>query len=140
MAKRGGSKVAAAAKSEVPTLADVLDTMAYHVGNMMTARPGETVADLTEISFGCGLGGYGEGCPTVILQGTIRSAGGADAWGPWAQVTLNGKALGNRHGGQKEIARAYAPVVAWVAAYHAKREAAALVASVDGPTIAKAAS
>lgn len=137
--KRGATK--ATKTVEVPSLAEVLGLLAGHVANVMTAEPGATVADLPAISFGCGLGGYaGTDCPLVILQGTITAArpgfdGGA--WGPWAQVVLNGEACGNRHGATRAISKAYAPVVAWVVAYHAAKEAAELVAATPGPQLAK---
>lgn len=140
--KRGATKSNPA--PSVPSLAEVLDLMAYHVASVMTAQPGPSVADLPAISFGCGLGGWeGTDCPFVMMQGTITAVTGAfakdgGAWGPWAQVVLNGRSVGNRHGGYKAIAAAYAPVIAWVAAYHARAAVADLVASTDGPAIAKA--
>lgn len=141
--KRGATKSNTPAPV-VPSLAEVLDLMAYHVAEIMTARPGPTVADLPAISFGCGLGGWeGTDCPFVMVQGTITAATEAfakdgGAWGAWAQVVLNGRAVGNRHGGYKAIAAAYAPVIAWVAAYHARAAVAALVADTAGPAVAKA--
>ncbi len=132
------TKRAATKTSTVPSLADLLDTIGYHVATVMTHAPGPTVMHLEAISFGCGVGGFeGTDCPLVILEGSIRAASGSDPWGAWAQVTIGGERVGNRHGGYKAIMKAYAPVVAWVAAYHA----AAVVepaAATAGPSLAKA--
>lgn len=128
----------------VPSLEEALGLLAGHVKSVMTAQPGRSVSFLTEVYFGCGLGGWeGTGCPSVLLEGKIEAATGACAadggpWGEWAQVTLNGQSCGNRHGAARAIAEAYAPVIAWVAAYHAARATAAIVASSDKPAIAKA--
>ncbi len=138
--KRGATKSNPA--PVVPSLADVLATLAGHVENIMTVRPGPGVERST-ITIGCGLGGYpGTDAPFVLLEGTLTAASGTFAkdggeWGIWAQVTLNGENHGNRHGGSKAIAAAYAPVIAWVAAYHARAAIAAVVAETAGPAIAK---
>lgn len=144
------AKAAGTAKAEpwVPTLAEVLETMAGHVAHMMTRRPGESMSHLRTVEVGCGIGGYeGTDCPLVILSGTITAVDDSDGrevdaggpWGEWAQVELNGRKLGNRWGAKAEIARAYAPVIAWVAAYHARKAAAELVAGTPRPELARAA-
>lgn len=133
------------AKSDVwvPTLAQLLGTIAGHVAHIMTYAPGRTVSDLRTVRLGCGVGGFpGTDCPLVIVDGTItRVADDSDggAWGDWAQVVFDGRSVGNRYGAVRAYTEAVAPVVAWVAAYWAAKAAAA-VAAANGPAVAKAAS
>jgi len=116
------AKVAAAC---VPSLEDVLSTLAFHVSGLMTDRPGEGVKR-SSVGVGFGLGGYkGTDCPCVFVEGHITAAcpvgdSKEDPWGGWAQVTLDGRLRGNRSGGREYLMKAYAPVIAWVAAYHAR--------------------
>jgi hypothetical protein len=112
------------APSEVPTLEHVLSTLAFHVAGIMSdASTGERVRT------GFGLGGFGE-CPLVHVDCEIRPSGSdsirGGQWGVWAQVWLapHGQPLqcfGNRCGGREELVRLYGPVIAWVAAYHARK-------------------
>ena len=129
--KSAMKKTTAPAKLSVPSVESELETMAYHFSEIMAQRTPAHGGDTMD--FGCGLGGYGEGCPTVVITGKIRRDA-QDGWGAWAQVTLNGKACGNRSGARAEIARLYAPVIAWVASYWATAPAA----PVSAPQLAVA--
>lgn len=123
----------------VPTLEEALDTFGYHVGCLMTDKPVRPDAPYCERAmFGLGMGGWSEGCPYVHVDVVIRPASQAGEkdggpWGGWAQVSLDGRCFGNRHGGYKEYARLCAPVIAWVAAYWAAK-----ALEPTGPAIAAA--
>jgi hypothetical protein len=118
------------AKNEVPSLAHVLGTLAYHVTCIMTGRPSRTDPPYSERDqFGLGLGAYGEGCPLVRFDVEIRPSD-ENPWGPWAQVHLapivdgvRGRleCHGNRSGGREAYVNACAPVIQWVADYWAAK-------------------
>jgi len=127
--------------SLVPSLAHVLETMAYHIRSLATECPVRTDAPYSQrVRFGCGLGGYGPGCPTAHVNLQIVPCTGGEVhggpWGVWAQVTMrNGLGTldgqegdliysGNRCGAEAALTRHYAPVIAWVAAYWAEQSKA----------------
>ncbi len=106
----------------VPTLEDVLGIMTYHVEHLATCRPGPTSTS-TSYEFSAGIGGWeGSGCPLVIFSATIHPTSGDEPWGVWARCEVEGQIIGNRCAARAALARVYAPVIAWVAAYHAARE------------------
>ena len=122
----------------IPTLAEVLDTFAYHVESIATSKPTRTDAPYKDRDrFGLGLGGYAPDCPRVAVDVELRPSIGAEPWGVWAGVYIRPmrsddrdeedrqgfKHCGNRCGGRKEYAALCAPVLAWVAAYHAGKGA-----------------
>ena len=115
--------------SDVPTLASALATFAYHVACLKAERPSRADAPYCErLRFGMGLGWFAAsepGCPSVLVEVEIRPAGGDDAWGPWAQVSFDGRSYGNRSGAIEEYARRAAPYLAWIAAYWAREQARA---------------
>lgn len=127
---KGLKKTTATTRPVVPSLEQVLDTMAFHIGELMTHAPGETVSDRTSIDFTAGIGGWeGTGCPLVIVTITMHRDASADPWGKWVRCELpDGTVLGNRCAARKHLAAAYAPVIAWVAAHHARAAAAEPVA------------
>lgn len=106
-----------------PTLARALETLAYHMGEIMTYRPGPGV-NVSEVTTGFGLGGYG-GCPLALVRFTIKAMAGADPWGPGAGVYVDGVCIGSRAAGRNALAAAYTPIIAWIAAREAAPTAAA---------------
>lgn len=113
----------------VPSLATVLSTLAGHVASIHTEVPRRTDAPYCDrVRGGCGLGGYTEGCPFVVVDWMITPSGHEGAqWDVWAQVTFTHsdgtvESCGNRYGGASRYAELCAPVVAWVADYWRKRK------------------
>jgi hypothetical protein len=133
---------------QVPTLEHVLSTLAFQVSEIMTAKPSRTDAPYSDrVRFGSGLGGYGEGCPTVLVEVVIKptSTEGwsreevekVDSWDVWAQVYTrpmttkvdeepnvydgSWSAHGNRCGGREAYVKMCAPVIQWVANYWANK-------------------
>jgi hypothetical protein len=124
-----------------PPLADVLVTFANHVSTLMTEKPSRTDAPYcNRARVGLCLGGWSDDAPRAWIDVEIRPSENADPenpWGVWAQVWIRTEwrdddrheedrkgfqCFGNRHGGAKEYARLCAPVIAYVAAYHAGTE------------------
>jgi hypothetical protein len=122
----------------VPTLEHVLSTLAYHISEIMTAKPSRTDAPYSDrVRFGSGLGGYGKECPSVLVEVVIKPSGDEDRWGVWAQVYTrpmttkmdeepnvydhSWSAHGNRCGGREAYVKMCAPVIQWVANYWANK-------------------
>jgi hypothetical protein len=102
--------------SKVPSLEHVLGTFAYHVSCIMGDVPN---GNAESVHFGLGLGVHTG--PKVHVDVIITPAKGVeDPWGVWAQVSIGGKACGNRCGGREEYAKRCAPVIAWIAANQGK--------------------
>lgn len=133
---------------EVPSLAWVLSIFAYHISSLTEEKPIRREAPYgNRVRFSIGLGGFGEGCPLanvdVVITPATEDPTTTDAWGPWAQVwmrpisdkattvaerntepnVLDGtwKQVGNRSAGRNHYAELCAPVIAWVAQYHATK-------------------
>jgi hypothetical protein len=131
---------------EVPTVAHVLSTFAYHVSCLaMYAPQAAPEIKAQRVRFGLGLGGYAEGCPRAYVNVTITPSGIPEGehggpWGVWAQVHFAegswsafvessakgfpGQCHGNRHGAIEAYTRLCAPVIAWVSDYWARKEVA----------------
>lgn len=127
----------------VPTMDHVLKTFAYHLRCIATSRPKRPDAPYCDRDlFGLSLGSYGEGCPCVHIHVMIKPSACDDSWGAWAQVSFASPdetridyegavdaglwhSHGNRSGGGDAYAALCAPVIAWVAAYHARAKAGA---------------
>ncbi len=126
--KRGPAKTTTTKTNAPPTLLHALETMAFHMGEIMTYRPGPGV-EVASVRTGFGLG-FGEGCPRVYVEVVIAATDWKDAesWGVWAHCTVNGVAVGNRCGARNALAAAYAPVIAWIAAHEAAVASAAPMA------------
>jgi hypothetical protein len=120
---------------EVPSLALVLQTMAFHVRCLATERPVRTDAPYCHrVQLGLALGSLAAECPAARVSVLIvpqRDPVEGDPWGVWAMVTLrdaqSGALIyqGNRAGAGDALALTYAPVVAWVADYWTKHASAA---------------
>lgn len=112
MTKRAATKtVAKTTASTVPSLEQVLSTMAYHIADLTTARG----------HFNAGIGGFTPDAPFVMFECEITECKStADSWGVAANCAIKGGSVrGSRVGARNAIVAAYAPVIAWVAAWHA---------------------
>jgi hypothetical protein len=115
--------------SVIPTLEHILTTLAFHVRCLATEKPTRKDAPYCNRAiFGLGLGGHGEGCPFVMVENIeiTPSMNDDDPWGVWAQVHLPATSdrkgyKGNRAGAGDAYAKMCAPVIAWIAAYWARK-------------------
>jgi hypothetical protein len=132
----------------IPSFAQMLDTFAYHCESIATSKPKRADAPYCERDrFGLGLGGFGRGCPFVNIEVVIVPANlewPDGPWGVWATVYTRPareyansdernaeprlfdraegwESHGNRCGGRQAYSKMCAPVLEWVAAYHAKK-------------------
>lgn len=130
-AKAGGGhvRVSLSDSTWVPTMAEVLQTLAGHIASIAKDAPRDPEA--ATYAWAAGLGGYaGTDCPFVMVRAEVTPARGwqeADGgpWGVWAQFSFDGHSVGNRSGAASAYAAAVAPVVAWVAAYWAAKSVSA---------------
>jgi hypothetical protein len=129
---------------EVPTVAHLLSTFAYHVYCLASHAPNAgPEIKAQRVRFGLGLGGYAEGCPKAYVNVTITPAPSAmpehgGPWGVWAQCHFSpmtsweafhsnadpGQCHGNRHGAIEAYTKLCAPVIAWVSDYWTRKEGA----------------
>jgi hypothetical protein len=120
----------------VPTLEEALETLAGHVKLIATEVPylnGQ--AHVRDRARGeCGIG-VPKGPKALLHFEIVADTNNEDPWGVWAQVTmrkgerkdLSGVAgevfyQGNRAGACIALAKHYAPVIEWIAAYWAAKE------------------
>lgn len=134
---------------KVPSLEHVLQTLAYHVSQIVVCKPflqAESALSIEQYCTGFGFGGFkddqGNECPSVHIEMVITPAcslrdDDPTGWGTWAQVytrphrnvspaevpRLNDGSWtwhGNRCGGRDAYTALCTPIVAWIAMYHAK--------------------